>query len=62
VTTPTRQPQRIAAAWFLGACALALLVLACLRGAGRLVFPLLLVVVLGAIVARLVRKVREPLP
>jgi predicted PurR-regulated permease PerM len=59
---PRRDAQRIAAAWLLGVLFLAFAVLAAMRGAGRVVIPLLLAVLAGYAAVRFVRKVREPLP
>lgn len=57
---PPPAPQRTAAAWFLGAIAVALLVLLWLRGAGRIAVPLALVFLIGAAVVRVVRAVSRP--
>lgn len=62
MTEAPRPPQRIAAAWFLGAMFVVLLVVAWLRGAGRFVLPLLLAALVGVLVVRIVRAVLRPLP
>jgi len=54
-------PQRVAAGWFLGFVLLALIVFACLRGAGRIVVPMLLIGFAAYALHRFVRKVREPI-
>jgi hypothetical protein len=59
---PVPRPQRIAATWFLGVIGVALLVVLWLRGAGRIVVPLVLVLVLGSFVVKAVRAVVRPLP
>lgn len=59
---PRVPPRRIAAAWFLGAVFAALFVFAWLRGAGRVVLPLLLVAAIATVVVRAVRAVMRPLP
>jgi len=56
------RPQRVAATWFLGAIGVAVLVMLWLRGAGRIVVPLVLALVLGSVVVRAVRAVLRPLP
>jgi hypothetical protein len=53
-------PRRIAAAWFLGVFGTALLILLWLRGAGRLLLPVLLIALLAWGVTSFLRKVREP--
>lgn len=55
-------PQRLGAAWFLGFALLGLLIFAVLRGAGRVVLPLLLAVGVGVLIARAVRSATRPLP
>lgn len=62
MTESQRRPPRLAAAWFLGAMCVALLVVAWLRGAGRFVLPVLLAVLVGVLVVRFVRAVLRPLP
>lgn len=57
-----RSGQRLAAGWFLGFVFVAFVVFAWLRGAGRLLIPLLLIGAVGYGIARFLRKVREPLP
>jgi hypothetical protein len=52
----------MAAGYFLGCGAVALVVLLWLRGGGRLILPLLLAGVLAVVVTRIVRAVRAPLP
>lgn len=52
--------SRLGSAWFLGAVFCAFLVFAWLRGAGRLLIPLLLLGGLAWFVHRLVRAVRAP--
>ena len=52
--------QRMAAGYFLGFVFVAFCVFAWLRGAGRLLIPVLLIALLGYGLARFVRKVREP--
>jgi hypothetical protein len=54
--------QRIAAGWFLGFLFVVVAIVAWLRGAGRIVLPLLLAGLVAAAVVRFVRKVMEPLP
>jgi uncharacterized membrane protein YkgB len=55
-------PPRIAAGYFLGACLLALFVFAWMRGAGRLILPLLLLLAAAVVIVRIVRAVKKPLP
>ncbi|MBX3463173.1 MAG: hypothetical protein KF830_08375 [Planctomycetes bacterium] len=62
MTPAAPPPQRLAAAWFLGVMALALVVVAWLRGAGRLLLPVLVVGLTAFAVVRLVRAVLRPLP
>lgn len=62
MTTPGTAPHRLAAGYVLAACLFALIVLAWLRGAGRFILPLLLLVGVGAIVVRIVRAIGKPLP
>lgn len=64
MTVPASRPdpQRVAGAWLLGLLLLAFLVFAALRGAGRIVIPLLLLGLAGYALVRFLRKVREPLP
>lgn len=52
--------QRLAATWFLGCVAFAVVVFLWLRGAGRLLVPLLLIGGVAYAVNWFVRKVREP--
>lgn len=52
--------QRMAAGWFLGCIAFAMAVFLWLRGAGRMLGPLLLLGALAYAVHWFVRKVREP--
>jgi hypothetical protein len=59
---PRTPPQRMAAGYFLGCGAVALLILLWLRGGGRLVLPLLLAGLVAVVVTRIVRAVRAPLP
>jgi hypothetical protein len=59
---PRREAHRIAGAWFLGFVFVAFVLLAALRGAGRIAIPLMLAVLAGYAVVRFLRKVREPLP
>lgn len=59
---PPVPPRRTAAAWFLGAVFVALFVFAWLRGAGRVVLPLLLVGAIATVIVRAVRAVMRPLP
>ncbi len=56
----TKRPQRLAAGYFLGCVFFAFVVFAWLRGAGRLMIPLLLAGLVGYGIVRFVRKVREP--
>jgi len=53
-----RRAHRIAAGWFLGAVAVAFLVLLWLRGAGRLLLPVLLIAGVGWAITRFLRAVR----
>ena len=62
MTPPVVAPQRLAAGYFLGACLLGLMVFAWMRGAGRLVLPVLLAVGVGVVIVRVVRAVTRPLP
>ena len=59
---PRASPQRIAAGYFLGCAAVALLILLWLRGAGRFVVPLLVAGLVALLVTRIVRALRAPLP
>ncbi len=59
---PQVPPQRLAAGWFLGFAGVVFVVVLWLRGGGRLILPLLLVVGVMLVVLRVVRKIREPLP
>ncbi len=59
VRTP---PQRMAAAWFLGIVLVGLFVFAWLRGAGRILLPVLLFLGIAVIVVRVIRSVMRPLP
>jgi hypothetical protein len=52
--------QRIAAGWFLGIVAVAILVFAWLRGAGRIAIPVGLALLAAYGVARFVRLLRAP--
>ena len=56
------RPQRLAAGYFLGFVVAVFLVFAWLRGAGRLLIPLLLGGLVVVVITRVVRKIREPLP
>lgn len=62
IKRPQPPPQRLAASYVLGALFVLVLVVAWLRGAGRLLIPLLLIAAAVAIVRRVVRKIKEPLP
>lgn len=62
MTPAAPPPQRLAAAWFLGVMAIALVIVAWLRGAGRVVLPVLLAGLVAFAVVRLVRAVLRPLP
>ncbi|HEX6810133.1 MAG TPA: hypothetical protein VF384_00795 [Planctomycetota bacterium] len=55
-------PQRLAAGYFLGFVAVALLVLLWLRGGGRFVLPLVVIGLVALLVTRIVRALRAPLP
>lgn len=59
---PHPPPQRLAAGYFLGFAFLAFAVLLWLRGFGRLLLPVLVLVVVGVVVARIVRAIKAPLP
>ena len=59
---PRTSPQRMAAGYFLGCAAVALVILLWLRGAGRFVVPLLLAFLVAVLVTRIVRALRAPLP
>jgi len=59
---PAVPPRRIGAAWFLGMVAAAFVVFAWMRGAGRIVIPLLLAFGTALLVARALRAVLRPLP
>ncbi len=59
---PAVPPRRVGAAWFLGMVAVAFAVFACMRGAGRIVIPLLLAFGVALLVARALRAVTRPLP
>lgn len=62
-TEPARaQPKRLAAAWFLGIVFVALFLFAWLRGAGRVLLPVLLLLGVAVIVVRVIRAVLRPLP
>ncbi len=56
------RPQRLAAGYALGILAIALVVALWLRGVARFAVPALLIALGGWLLARLLRKVREPLP
>lgn len=56
------RPQRLAAGYALGLLAIALVVAMWLRGVARFAVPVLLIALAGWLLARLLRKVREPLP
>lgn len=60
MTAVSPEPARTAAAWFLGLAAAAFFVLLWLRGAGRLLLPLLLALAAGALVVKFVRAVMRP--
>lgn len=55
-------PQRLVASYVLGALFILVLIVAWLRGAGRLLIPLLLIAAAVALVRRIVRKIKEPIP
>lgn len=59
---PRLPPRKLASAYFLGFVFVVLAVALWMRGAGRFLLPLLLVGVVVVIGARIVRKIREPLP
>lgn len=59
---PPRPAARLAAGYFLGLAVVALVIFLWLRGAGRLLIPMLLLVAVGYGVVRIGRKIREPLP
>ncbi|HEX5054221.1 MAG TPA: hypothetical protein VFZ65_20755 [Planctomycetota bacterium] len=59
---PRPPAQRLAASYFLGTCFVAFVVVLWLRGAGRIVLPLVSIGGAAWVVMRVVRKVREPLP
>ena len=59
--TPKTSPQRLAAGYFLGFGAVVLAILLWMRGAGRLVLPLLAAGLIAVLVARIVRALRAPL-
>lgn len=52
----------MAAGYFLGLAVVALAILLWLRGAGRLLIPMLLIGAVGYGAVRIGRKIREPLP
>jgi hypothetical protein len=60
--TPKTSPQRMAAGYFLGVCAVVFVILLWLRGAGRFLLPLLAVGLIAVLVTRIVRALRAPLP
>jgi hypothetical protein len=55
-----RRAQRMAAAWFLGAIAIAVVAFLWARGAARLLLPVLLIAGAGWAVTRLLRVLRAP--
>lgn len=59
---PSPRPQRLAAAWFLGIALVGLLVFAWLRGAGRILLPVLLAGALALLLVRALRAIVRPLP
>lgn len=52
----------MAAAWFLGIVFGALFLFAWLRGAGRVLLPVLLMIGIAVVVVRVIRAVLRPLP
>jgi len=61
-SAPKPPPQRLAAAWFLGIVGVAFVVFAWMRGAGRILLPVLLLLGAAVIVVRVIRAVTRPLP
>jgi hypothetical protein len=58
--SPQPRPAAMAAAWFLGLCALAFVVFAWSRGMGRVLLPLLAIGGVALFVSRLVKALRAP--
>lgn len=56
------RPPRMAAVWFLGIVFGALFLFAWLRGAGRVLLPVLLMLGIAVVVVRVIRAVLRPLP
>ena len=62
-TPPARTPpQRLAATWFLGLLFAAAFVFAWMRGAGRILLPVLIALAVGVVIVRVIRAVMRPLP
>lgn len=61
MTAPARPaPRRVAAAWFLGLLAVAVVVFAWMRGMGRVVVPLLAIGGVALVLSRAVKALRAP--
>ena len=61
-TRPPVRPQRLAAGYVLTALFFVVVIVAWMRGAGRFLLPLLLIAGAAALVNRVIKKIREPLP
>ena len=62
MTTRDTRPQKVAAGYVLGILLIAIVVAMWLRGVARFAVPVLLIALGAWFVARVVRKIREPLP
>ena len=62
MTAQGRGGQRVAAGYVLGLLLIGLVIAMWLRGVARFAVPVLLIAVGGGVLARFLRKVREPLP
>jgi len=59
---PSLPPQRLAAGYVLAFVFLAFAVLLWVRGLGRILLPLALLVVAAVVLTRIVRAIKAPLP
>ena len=59
---PSVRPQKLAASYFLGIFLVALAVALWMRGLGRFLLPIVIVVIVLALLGRVVKAIRAPLP